>query len=57
MMFRHSLNQETIADKIENSVEKVIALGLRTKDITNESDKPVSTKEMAQAIIAEYTKL
>ena len=57
MMFRHSLNQETIADKIENSVEKVIALGLRTKDITNVGDKSVSTKEMSRAIIAEYKKL
>ncbi len=57
MMFRHSLNQEVIANKIEKSVEKVIGYGLRTKDISNDSDNPVSTKEMAKAIIDEYKKL
>lgn len=52
MMLRYSLNQPTAADSIEIAVGKVLAQGLRTKDIASHGEKTLGTKEMGQAVIA-----
>jgi 3-isopropylmalate dehydrogenase len=52
MMLRYSLNQEAVADRIENAVRSVLAQGLRTKDIEEAGKKTVGTVEMGDAVIA-----
>ena len=56
MLFRHSLNLENIALKIESSVADTIKAGLRTRDIAIELKESISTNEMATAIINSYNK-
>ena len=51
MMFRYSLDLLEEADIIEKAVAKTVAQGARTKDITVEDEKVLSTKEMTQLII------
>ncbi len=56
MCLRYSLNQGTIADKIERTVKDVLNSGTRTADIMADNCKEVSTSEMGDAIIAALEK-
>lgn len=50
MAFRHSLDQEDIADKIDNAIKIFIQQGHRTKDISTTSEY-IKTSEVAEIII------
>ena len=52
MLFRHSLNQEAAAARIEAAVRKVLAQGLRTGDIAEAGKRTVGTREMGDAVLA-----
>ncbi len=51
MMLRHSLNESTLADKIEQAVGQVLDAGLRTADIGS-GGAVVGTQAMGDAVIA-----
>lgn len=51
MMFRYTLGEEALADKIEAAVTAVLADGVRTADISRDGGPSVSTGQMAQAVI------
>ncbi len=51
LMLRYSFKQENAADLIDNTVEKVLAEGNRTKDIFKEGDILTATSEMGDKII------
>ncbi len=51
MMLRFSLNLPAEADRIENAVKKVLALGLRTPDIYEAGTTKVGTAEMGDAVV------
>jgi 3-isopropylmalate dehydrogenase len=51
MMLRFSLNQPQAAERIENAVKKVLALGLRTADIYSEGTTKVNTQQMGEAVV------
>ena len=51
MMFRYTLGEEALADKIESAVTAVLADGVRTADISRDGGPSVSTGQMAQAVI------
>ena len=51
MMLRYSLDQESLADKVEAAVQHVIADGLRTADIAD-NHSAIGTNEMGDAVIA-----
>jgi 3-isopropylmalate dehydrogenase len=51
MMLRFSLNRAEQADRIENAVKAVLALGVRTPDIYEEGTTKVGTKEMGDAVV------
>ena len=51
MMLRYSLDEETLADKIEAAVQQVLDDGLRTQDIYSEGTKKVSTSAMGDAVV------
>jgi 3-isopropylmalate dehydrogenase len=53
MALRYSFNLHDVADKIDAAVSKILADGLRTKDIASEGSTIVSTSKMGDAIIAE----
>jgi len=50
MMLRYSFNLNSAADEIDMAVEKVLAGGFRTKDISD-GQKFISTKEMTREIL------
>ncbi len=52
MMLRYSLNNETLALKIEAAVKKVLASGLRTADIHQAGTTRVGTTQMGDAVVA-----
>ncbi|MBP6058682.1 MAG: 3-isopropylmalate dehydrogenase [Nitrosomonas sp.] len=52
MMLRYTFNQEDAAQRIENAVKKVLALGFRTKDIVEPGMKSVGTKAMGDAVLS-----
>lgn len=52
MMLRYTLNEPTLADRIENAVSKVLDQGLRTVDIYSNGMTKVGTSEMGAAVIA-----
>lgn len=52
MLFRHSLNQEAVAHRIETAVRKVLAQGYRTGDIAETGKRTVGTREMGDAVLA-----
>ncbi len=52
MMLRYSLNQDSLADKIEKAVDKALSSGARTKDIALPGEKTLSTTQMTDAVIA-----
>lgn len=52
MMLRYTFNQEDAAQRIENAVKKVLALGYRTKDIDEPGMKSVGTTAMGDAVLS-----
>ncbi|GHE96877.1 3-isopropylmalate dehydrogenase [Aliiroseovarius zhejiangensis] len=53
MALRYSFDMGDEADRLEAAVEKVLADGVRTGDLSNEEGvKPVSTSDMGDAVIA-----
>ena len=53
MLLRSSLERADLADRVEAAVRTVLGNGLRTSDIAGPDDKPASTSEMGDAILAE----
>jgi 3-isopropylmalate dehydrogenase len=51
MMFRYSLDQAAIADKIEQAVEKVLEAGYRTSDLYRPGCIKVTTQEMGEQVM------
>lgn len=51
MMLRYSLNENDLANKVEQAVQQVIADGLRTADIADKHSA-IGTNEMGDAVIA-----
>ena len=51
MLFRYSLREEKLADKLEQAVSQVLTDGLRTKDIHSDGMTCVGTDEMGDAVI------
>jgi 3-isopropylmalate dehydrogenase len=51
MMLRFSLNQPEAAARIEQAVDRVLSLGLRTPDIYSEGTTRVGTVEMGDAVV------
>ncbi len=54
MMLRHSLNETSAADKIENAINRVLNDGYRTKDIASIGAKEVCTTSEIGGVIASY---
>lgn len=52
MMLRYSLNEETLAQKIEKAVSQALDKGFRTIDIA-QGGKSISTEAMGDAVVAE----
>jgi len=52
MMLRYTLNEPTLAGRIEQAVSKVLDQGLRTGDIYTDGMKKVGTKAMGDAVAA-----
>ena len=52
MLFRYSLNEETVAKRIERAVAAVLAAGLRTADIAEAGKKTIGTVAMGDAVVA-----
>lgn len=52
MMLRYTLNEPTLADRVEEAVSKVLDQGLRTADIYSDGMTKVGTTEMGEAVIA-----
>lgn len=52
MMLRYTFNQEAAAQCIEAAVKKVLAHGIRTKDIGESGMQTVGTKAMGDAVLA-----
>ena len=52
MALKYSLNLDKEADILENAVQEVLDVGLRTKDIISKGMKEVSTSQMGDAIIS-----
>jgi len=51
MMLRYSLDEATLADRIETAVSKVLDQGLRTADIFSEGMTKIGTAEMGDAVV------
>lgn len=51
LLLRYSLKLESKAQQIENAVRAAIANGARTRDLTSDATKAISTAEMTQEII------
>ena len=52
MMLRYSLDEATLADRIEAAVRNVLDQGLRTQDIFSEGMRKVGTSEMGDAVVS-----
>lgn len=52
MMLRYTFNQEATAQRIEKAVKKVLAQGIRTKDISESGMQTVGTRAMGDAVLA-----
>jgi len=52
MMLRYTLDEASMADRIEKAVSKVLDDGLRTADIYSAGMTKVSTAEMGDAVLA-----
>ncbi len=51
MMLRYSLDNAEMAERIEQAVDQVLDLGLRTPDIMSDGCKQVGTVEMGDAVV------
>jgi len=51
MMLRYSLNQSDLADKIDQSIVKVLDQGYRTRDIASDGDNIIGTNEMGDRVV------
>ena len=51
MMLRYSLSQSDLADKIDQSIVKVLDQGYRTRDIASDGDNIVGTNEMGDRVV------
>lgn len=51
MMLRHSLDEPTLADVVEQSVGEVLDRGLRTDDIYTEGNEKVGTSAMGDMVV------
>jgi len=51
MMLRHSLGNPMLADVVEQSVGKVLDVGLRTEDIHTKDDEKTGTSAMGDAVV------
>jgi 3-isopropylmalate dehydrogenase len=51
-MLRYTLDEASMADRIEKAVSKVLDDGLRTADIYSVGMTKVSTSEMGDAVLA-----
>jgi 3-isopropylmalate dehydrogenase len=51
LLLRYSLKLEDKALRIENAVKSAIAAGARTRDLTGDVSKAISTAEMTQEIV------
>jgi 3-isopropylmalate dehydrogenase len=51
MMLRYSFGAEKAAQRVENAVRKVLAKGLRTRDLAGPKGKALSTTQMGQAVL------
>jgi len=52
MMFRHSFGRADVAARIEGAVRKVLAQGLRTRDIALPGERAVGTRAMGDGVLA-----
>jgi 3-isopropylmalate dehydrogenase len=52
MMLRYTFGMEEAAQRVENAVKRVLALGYRTGDIFEPGMKRVGTREMGDAVLA-----
>jgi 3-isopropylmalate dehydrogenase len=52
LMFRHSFGRADIAARVEASVRKVLAQGLRTRDIALPGERAVGTRAMGDGVLA-----
>jgi len=52
LLFRYSLNRDDVGREIEAAVSKVLADGLRTRDIAQAGCRVVGTQEMLEAVLA-----
>ena len=52
MMMRYTFNLEQAAQRIENAVRKVLAQGLRTRDIVSQGTHILGTREMGDAVLS-----
>jgi|TARA_B100001540_G_scaffold117636_1_gene105440 3-isopropylmalate dehydrogenase len=57
MMLKYSFNMIEDSSLIEKAVQSVLTLGLRTYDISDGTNKVVSTQDMGKAVIEELKKL
>ncbi|MBF0215262.1 MAG: 3-isopropylmalate dehydrogenase, partial [Magnetococcales bacterium] len=55
MMFRYTLDQPALADRIERAVNRVLDAGLRTADIWQSGMTKVGTVAMGDAVVAALT--
>ena len=51
LLLRYSLKLEDKAARIENAVKSAISAGARTRDLTGDASKAISTAEMTQEIL------
>ncbi len=52
MLLRYSLEEQELAQRIEDAVQQVLEQGLRTADIDSEGCRRVSTEQMGDAVVA-----
>jgi len=55
MMLRYTFSEEAFANRIEQAIKKVLASGLRTKDIaesTTSQESVVGTQAMGDAVLS-----
>ncbi len=57
MMLRYTLGQGSMADRVEQAVERVLDQGLRTADIQSPGTCKVGTGEMGSAVVAAMRQL
>jgi 3-isopropylmalate dehydrogenase len=57
MMLRYSFDMGANADLLEKAVQNVLRAGVRTADIVEKGQTPVSTQAMGEAVIKELTQL